>query len=118
MRYARRAWPDHWSRSATVSATTATRTGGSAPTGQPAAERLLVAVDDPSAVEVVRRELDLHPVAGEDTDAVAPHLPGRVSERFVAAVESDPEITVPQSLDDLAVELDLLFLLGDYGPLY
>jgi len=33
----------------------------------------------------------------------------------VAAVESDPEITVPQSLDDLAVELDLLFLLGDYA---
>jgi hypothetical protein len=32
----------------------------------------------------------------------------------VAAVESDPEITVAQSLDDLAVELDLLFLLSDY----
>ena len=79
---------------------------------------LLVAVNDPAAVEIVRRELDLHPVAGEDTDAVAPHLPGRVSERLVAAVERNPEITVPQSLDDLAVELDLLFLLGDYGPLY
>src|SRR6266849_10979859 len=76
---------------------------------------LLVAVDDPAAVEVVRRELDLHPVAGEDTDAIAPHLPGRVAERLVAAVEGDPEITVPQSLDDLAVELDLLFLLGDYA---
>jgi hypothetical protein len=36
----------------------------------------------------------------------------------VAAIEGDPEITVPQSLDDLAVELDFLFLLGDYGPLY
>jgi hypothetical protein len=35
----------------------------------------------------------------------------------MAAVERDPEITVPQSLDDLAVELDLLFLLGDYVPL-
>ena len=75
---------------------------------------LLVAVDDPAAVEVVRRKLDLHPVAGEDTDAIAPHLPGRVSERLVPAVECDPEITVPQSLDDLAVELNLLFLLGDY----
>src|SRR5712691_1367350 len=40
-RYAQRAWPDHCSRSATVSASTATRTGGSAPTGQPAAERYL-----------------------------------------------------------------------------
>jgi hypothetical protein len=34
----------------------------------------------------------------------------------VAAVESDPEVTVPERLDDLAVELDLLFLLGDYAP--
>src|SRR5712692_3407723 len=75
---------------------------------------LLVAVDDPAAVEVVRGELDLHPVAGEDTDPVAPHLPGRVAERLMAAVEGDPEIPVPQRLDDLAVELDLLFLLGDY----
>jgi len=33
----------------------------------------------------------------------------------MAAVESDPEITVPQRLDDLAVELNLLFLLGDYA---
>src|SRR6202795_5107043 len=76
---------------------------------------LLVAVDDPAAVEVVRRELDLHPVAREDTDAITPHLPGRISERLVATVECNPEITVPQSLDDLAVELNLLFLLGDYA---
>src|SRR6266576_6034550 len=76
---------------------------------------LLVAVDDPAAVEVVRRELDLHPVSGEDTNAVAPHLPGRISERLVAPVECNPEITVPQSLDDLAVELDLLFFLGYYA---
>src|SRR5439155_16800577 len=90
-------------------ATTAIAPGGSTRDG------LLVAVDDPAAIEVVRRELDLHPVAGEDTNAVAPHLPGRVAERLVAAVEGNPEITVPQSLDDLAVELDLLFLLGDYA---
>ena len=32
----------------------------------------------------------------------------------MATVECDPEITVPQSLDDLAVELNLLFLLSDY----
>src|SRR2546430_6559864 len=76
---------------------------------------LLVAVDDPAAVEVVRRQLDLHAVAREDADAIAPHLPGRISERLVAAVEGNPEITVPQSLDDLAVELDLLFLLGYYA---
>jgi hypothetical protein len=32
----------------------------------------------------------------------------------VAAIERDSEITVPLSLDDLAVELELLFFLGYY----
>jgi len=31
----------------------------------------------------------------------------------VAAVDGDPEVSVPERLDDLAIELDLLFLLGD-----
>jgi hypothetical protein len=31
----------------------------------------------------------------------------------MAAVDGDPEISVPKRLDDLAIELDLLFLLGD-----
>jgi hypothetical protein len=34
-----------------------------------------LAVDDPAAVEVVRRELDFHAVAGIDADAEAPHPP-------------------------------------------
>src|SRR2546428_3547723 len=78
--------------------------------------RLPVAVDDPAAVQVVRRELDLDPVTGEDANAVAPHLPCGVAERLVAAVEGDPEIPVPKRLDDLTIELDLLFLLGDCAP--
>src|ERR671914_3134842 len=55
---------------------------------RPRPSALLVAVDDPAAVEVVRRELDLDAVAREDANAVAPHLPGRVTERLVTAVES------------------------------
>ena len=78
---------------------------------------LLVAVDDPAAIEVVGRQLDLDPVAWEDADAIAPHLPRGVTERLVAAVEGDPEIAVPERLDDFAIELDLLFLLGDCRPL-
>jgi hypothetical protein len=31
----------------------------------------------------------------------------------VTAVEGYPEIPIPKGLDDLAIELDLLFLLGD-----
>ena len=83
----------------------------------PLASSLSVPVDDPAAAEVVRRQLDLDPVAGEDADAIAPHLPSGVTECLVAAVEGYPEIPVPERLDDLAIELDLLFLLGDCLPL-
>jgi hypothetical protein len=68
--------------------------------------------DDPAARQVVRRELDPHAVAREDPDPVAPHLPGRVAEGFMVVVELDPEHAAPERLDDLAFELDLLFLAG------
>ena len=82
-------------------------------TDRPCARRLLVAVDDSPAVQVVRGQLDPDAVAWEDADSVAPHLPGGVTERLMAAVDGDPEIAIPKRLDDLAIELDLLFLLGD-----
>ena len=44
---------------------------------------LLVAVDDPAAVEVVRRKLDLHPVAGEDAHAMDAHAPREMAEEHV-----------------------------------
>src|SRR5688500_13539886 len=77
------------------------------------ADRLPVSVDDPPARQVVRRKLDLDPIAGEDLDAVTPHLPGRVAEGLVAVVERDAEHPTAKRLDDLAFQLDLLFLLGD-----
>ena len=44
---------------------------------RPKAERaaLLRPVRDPSAGQVVRRQLDLHLISREDTDEVHPHLP-------------------------------------------
>src|SRR4051812_7576891 len=69
-----------------------------------------MAVHDARAVEVVRRDLDPHPVAGEDADAKPPHLPGHVAQDLVAVVELHPEHGVRERLDDLAFELDLLFL--------
>src|SRR5919109_1338337 len=69
-----------------------------------------VAIDDPGAVEVVRRDLDAHPVPRQDPDAEAPHLPGDVAEHLVAVVELHPEHRVRERLDDLAFEFDLLFL--------
>src|SRR5919198_6402378 len=68
-----------------------------------------LAVDDPAASEVVRRDLDLHAVAGIDADPVAAHLAGGVAEGLVAVVERDLVHAVAEGLDDLALELDLLF---------
>src|SRR5947207_945438 len=75
-------------------------------------DRLPVSVDDPTAIQVVRRKLDLHPVSRQDPDAVTPHLARRVTERLVAVVESDAVLAVAERLGDLALELDLLLLAG------
>src|SRR4051812_36356312 len=71
-----------------------------------------VAVDDAAAIEVVRRQLDLHAVAGVDADPVAAHLAGGVADGWVAVVEDDLELAALVRLDDLALHLDLLFLVG------
>src|SRR5436189_2795936 len=72
-----------------------------------------MSVDDPAARQVVRRELDVDAVAGEDLDPVAPHLAGRVAEGLVAVVEEDLVHAVAEGLDDLPLELDLVFLACD-----
>src|SRR5882672_1675381 len=74
---------------------------------------LPIAVDDAAALEVVRRELDPDPVARIDADPVAAHLACGGAERLVAVVERYAELAVPERLDDLAFELDLLFLDSD-----
>src|SRR5262245_29712067 len=70
---------------------------------------LFVPVDDPAAVEVVGRELHAHAVAREHADAEAAHLAGEVSKHLVAHVELHAEVEVLESLDDLALNFDLLF---------
>src|SRR3954454_16683670 len=67
-------------------------------------------VDDPRAVEVIRRHLDPHPIPRQDPDAEASHLARDVPEDDVAVVELHSEHGVRERLDDLAFELDLLFL--------
>src|SRR4051794_24604516 len=87
----------------------------SSPAGGPSAGEptpgLPVAVDDAGAVEVVRRQLDAHPVSREDADPEAAHLAGDVPEHHVIVVELHAEHRVRQGLDDLALELDF-FLFG------
>ena len=71
---------------------------------------LPVSVGDPTAAEVVRTELDLDLVAREDSDVVLPHLPGDGREHGMSPVELNPEHRARERFDDLAFDLDLLFL--------
>src|SRR5438105_12976284 len=70
-----------------------------------------VPVGDPPAIEVVGAELDLDLVARADPDVVLPHLPGDGRDHGVAApVELHPELLSRSRSDDLAFDLNLLFL--------
>src|SRR5438034_8262276 len=71
---------------------------------------LLHSERDASAGEVVGRELDLDSVAREDADVVLAHLPGDLGQNAQAGVELHPEHGAGERLDDLAFDLDLLFL--------
>src|SRR6476646_2173961 len=72
--------------------------------------RLLETEGDAAACEVVRGELHLDPVSGEDPDVVLAHLPRDLGEHGLAALELDAEHRARERLDDLALDLDLLFL--------
>jgi hypothetical protein len=74
---------------------------------------LAVAVDDPPAREVVGGELDLDPIAGKDSDSVAPHLAGGVSDRLVPVVKLNPIHAAAKGLYDFALEFDLLLFIRD-----
>src|SRR6476660_1019645 len=69
-----------------------------------------VPIGDSTAVQVVGAELDLDLVARQDADVVLPHLPGDGREHCVAPVELHPEHRARERFDDLAFDLDLLFL--------
>jgi hypothetical protein len=85
------------------------------PQARSALRRLTIAVDDPAALEIVRRQLDRDAVARIDPDAVTPHFPGGVAESGMSVVELDLEETVSERLDNLSLQLDLVFLLSDNG---
>src|SRR6478735_8781990 len=72
---------------------------------------LLVAVDDPTSREVVRRELHHHAVLGEDPDVVLAHLAADVGENLVPVAQLDAEHGIRQGLHDRALDLDHAFFL-------
>src|SRR6267378_3339193 len=53
--------------------------------------RLLEAIGDAPAREVVRRQLNLHAIARQDPDEVHPHLPADVRQHLVSVFELHPE---------------------------
>src|SRR5690348_6108508 len=68
--------------------------------------RLLVAVDDASTTQVIRRQFDDDPVLGQDADVVLAHLAADVCQDLVAVGEFHPEHCVRKWLDYFALDLD------------
>lgn len=50
-----------------------------------------MSVDDPGAVEIVRRKLAANSVPWKDSDPVTAHLAGNVAEHGVVVIELDPK---------------------------
>src|SRR5919112_995213 len=72
---------------------------------------LLVAVDDPTTREVVRRELHHHAVLGADPDVVLAHLAADVGEHLVSIAQLHTEHRIRQGFRNGALELDHAFFL-------
>ena len=70
----------------------------------------LVAIGDATPLEVVRRELHLDSVTGEDADVMHAHLAGDVGQDLVAVLQLDTEHCVGKGLDHLPLEDDRIFL--------
>src|SRR3954453_10807854 len=71
----------------------------------------LVAVDDATTGQVVRRELHHHAVLGEDPDVVLAHLAADVGENLVPVAQLHAEHRVGEGLHDGALDLDHAFFL-------
>src|SRR5271157_3314917 len=67
------------------------------------------AVDDPPLGEIVRSDLDGHPVAGDDPDEILAHLAGNVGEDAVTIFQLDHELGVGKRLDDPSFGSDRFF---------
>src|SRR6266852_8425194 len=70
---------------------------------------LLESIRDAAPGQVVRRQLDLDLVPGQDPDEVHPHLAGDVGQHLVAIVQLDAEHRVRQRLHHGPFHLDRVF---------
>jgi hypothetical protein len=72
--------------------------------------RLLVAVDNAAAVEIIRTELNRNAVAGKDTDEVFAHTSRDVCKGLMLVLKLDLEHRIWQSLDDHRHHFNCIFL--------
>lgn len=63
----------------------------------------------PSLCQVVRRQLDGHPVASQNPDVVLPHLAGQMSQYLVPFADLDLECSITHTFDDGSVNRDHIF---------
>ena len=71
---------------------------------------LLQPVCDPTLGQIVRREFDLHPITGKDSDEIRPKLSTDVGADPVTVIQFDDERCVRQRLYDSPLDLDRIFL--------
>jgi hypothetical protein len=64
---------------------------------------------DPAARQVVRRDLDRDPIAGEDADAESAHVAAERRKHVVAIGQLHPERCVREHLGDRAFQLNRVF---------
>src|SRR5205823_233915 len=78
--------------------------------------KLLLAVRDAAARQVVWGQLELHAVSGQDADAELAHLARRVRQHRVLVVELDAVVPAGELFAHGPFDLDPLFLLRQANP--
>ena len=66
-----------------------------------------------SFCEVVRRQLDRHPVARQHPDVVLAHLTGQMGQHLVPLANLHFECGIPHTFDDSSVDGDHIFFWND-----
>src|SRR5690242_6092713 len=74
------------------------------------ARGLTKSIRNPSPRRVVRRQLHLHAVAGQDPDEMDPHLAGDVGQNLVSGRQFHPEHGVGEHFDDGPFDLNNVLL--------
>lgn len=75
-----------------------------------------LAVNNPTAVEIVGRDFNKHSIARNDSDEVLSHLAGYVSQYLVSIFQLDSELGVGQSLGNFTFDFNGLFFRHQESP--